>query len=176
MGRRQCTSEYKLKPLLAKQREIAGLKPGQRCSEHRITTLIGISWDETQRMKDPVFPWIRNEYPLVDRRLTRQDCLSWNDRNGFDRPPRSSCIGCPFHSDKEWRAIKDDPEDWADAVEFDEALRDPNRELSPSIGILRASMYLHRKRIPLREVDLRTVEEQGQGTLFDMDCEGMCGL
>jgi hypothetical protein len=172
MGRRQCTGEYKVKPLMAKQREIAGLKSGQRCSEHRITTLIGISWDETQRIKDPAFPWIRNEYPLVDRRLTRQDCLLWNDQNGFDRPPRSSCIGCPFHNDKEWRAVRKNAEDWADAVDFDRQLREGRVGdlLAPSLG------FLHKSRIPLDEVDLRTVEERGQGNLFEMECEGMCGL
>jgi len=111
LGRRQCTSEYKIKPLVAKQREIAGLLPGQRCKEHRITTVIGISWDEVQRMKDPLFPWIVNEYPLVDKRLTRQDCLTWNDKHGYARPPRSSCIGCPFHSNAEWRAIKAQPDE-----------------------------------------------------------------
>lgn len=176
MGRRQCTSEYKLKPLQKKQRELAGLKSGERCKEHRITTLIGISWDETQRMKDPFFPWIVNEYPLVDLRMTRQDCIRWNDEHGFARPPRSSCIGCPFHSDKEWRAVKEDPDDWADAVEFDDALRNPDADLSPSLSIIRAQMFLHRSRIPLREVDLRSEEERGQGSLFGMECEGMCGL
>lgn len=173
MGRRQCTTEYKLKPLQRKLRELAGLNRGQRCVEHRVTTLIGISWDETQRMKDPVFPWIVNEYPLVDRRLTRQDCLRWNDEHGFARPPRSSCIGCPFHSDKEWRDIQAVPEDWQDAVEFDDAIR-----TMPAVrgDDVLANAYLHRKRIPLREVDLRTEEEKGQGILFDMECEGMCGL
>lgn len=171
MARRQCTSEYKLKPLKQKQRELAGLKPGERCQEHRITTLIGISWDETQRMKDPLFPWIQNEFPLVDRRLTRHDCLEWNEKHGFDLPPRSSCIGCPFHNDAEWRAIKDSPEDWAEAVAFDNAIRTSAVPVN-----LTAKPYLHRSRQPLEEVDLRTVEEKGQGNLFEMECEGMCGL
>jgi hypothetical protein len=136
--------------------------------------VIGISWDESQRMKDPFFSWIRNEYPLVDRRLTRQDCLAWNDRNGFERPPRSSCIGCPFHSDKEWRAIKDDPEDWEDAIAFDKAIRNshPNKNGDALLG----TAYLHKSLTPLDEVDFRTIEERGQETLFDMECEGMCGL
>jgi len=174
MARRQCTSEYKLKPLVKKQRELAGLARGQRCKEHRITTLIGISWDESHRMKDPLFPWIVNEYPLVDRRITRQQCLEWNDTNGYDRPPRSSCIGCPFHSDKEWRQVKADPDDWADAVDFDTRIRQggPDQNGEP----LLASAYLHRKRIPLVDVDFRTVEELGQETLFANECEGMCGL
>lgn len=174
MIRRQCTSEYKLKPLLAKQRELAGLAKGERCKEHRITSLIGISWDEAQRMKDPLFPWIVNEYPLVDSRLTRQDCLRWNDDHGYDRPPRSSCLGCPFHSQKEWRTIKANPDDWADAVEFDRLIR--NGHPNKNGDALVATAYLHPARVPLDEVDLRTEEELGQGTLFNNECEGMCGL
>lgn len=172
IGRRQCTSEYKLKPLVDKQRELAGLQPKQRCKEHRITCVIGISWDEMQRMKHPLFPWIVNEYPLVDRRMTRSDCLAWNDEHGFDRPPRSSCIGCPFHSNVEWRAIRDSPEDWADAVAFDAAIR----QGPVADRMFQGRAYLHPARIPLDQVDIRSLEEQGQGNLFDMECEGMCGL
>lgn len=172
IGRRQCTSEYKLAPLMKKQRELAGLRPGQRCAEHRITTVIGISWDETQRMRDPAFPWIVNDYPLVDRRIRRTDCLEWNRRHGYPLPPRSSCIGCPYHSNREWRAIRDDPDAWADAVDFDEQLRTGRvgQLLAPSAA------YLHPERKPLAEVDIRSEEERGQGVLFDAECEGMCGV
>jgi 3'-phosphoadenosine 5'-phosphosulfate sulfotransferase (PAPS reductase)/FAD synthetase len=47
MGRRQCTSEYKLKPVLLKQRELVGLKPRQRSKEHLMDSIVGISWDES---------------------------------------------------------------------------------------------------------------------------------
>jgi hypothetical protein len=172
IGRRQCTSEYKLKPLVSKQREIAGLKRGQRCSEHRITSVIGISWDEMQRMKEPLFPWIINEYPLVDMRMTRADCLAWNNQHGYARPPRSSCIGCPFHSNVEWRAIRDVSDEWADAVAFDAAIRTE----PVAARMFEGRAYLHPARVPLDQVDIRSLEEAGQGNLFDMECEGMCGL
>lgn len=174
MGRRQCTHEYKLKPLLAKQREIAGLRPGQRCKEHRIVTVIGISWDEAQRMKDPLFPWITNEYPLVDLRATRQWCLDWHRKRDMPLPPRSACIGCPFHSNKEWRDMKlNDPDSWASAVEFDHALRS-----IPEVAIrmFEGRAFLHSQLVPLADVDLRNAEDRGQLSMFDMECEGMCGL
>jgi hypothetical protein len=172
IGRRQCTAEYKIKPLMAKQRELAGLKPGERCKEHRITTVIGISWDETQRVKDPAFSWIKHDYPLIDRRIRRGECIDWNNSHGYPPPPRSSCIGCPYHNNSEWRAIRDNPEDWADAIDFDEQL------CTGRIGELLApsEAYLHPTRVPLKDADIRSQEEAGQGTLFDMECEGMCGL
>jgi hypothetical protein len=173
MVRRQCTSEYKIKPLMKKQRELAGLKKGQRSKEHLITTVIGISYDESQRMRDAAFPWIRNEYPLVDLKMTRQDCLDWNAEKGYDKPPRSACVGCPFKNQEEWRHLKATmPEEWEDAVAFDQALRKNSRLQIRFNG----ELYLHRSGLPLDQVDLRTDEEKGIFSLFDMECEGMCGL
>jgi hypothetical protein len=174
MGRRQCTSEYKIKPLVAKQREIAGLKSGERCKEHRITSVIGISLDEVQRMKDPLFPWIKNEYSLVDLRMTRHDCLMYHHKREIQKPPRSACIGCPYHSDKEWRHMKDnDPDSWADAVFIDDQIRS-----NPVVAdrMFQGRAYLHSKRIPLSVVDLSTPEDHGQINMFGNECEGMCGL
>jgi hypothetical protein len=172
--RRQCTNEYKIQPLLKKQRELAGLKKGQRCKDHLITTIIGISWDESQRMRDAAFSWIKNEYPLVDRRITRQDCIDWCESKGYKRPPRSACIGCPFKSDDQWRLLRDEmPEAWADAVEFDNDIR----VLLTKKGSRFTSVpYLHSSCTPLDQADLRTNDEKGVMSLFDMECEGMCGL
>jgi hypothetical protein len=172
MIRRQCTSEYKIVPLLKKQRELAGLKSGQQSKEHLITTIIGISFDEIQRMRDPAFSWIKNEYPLVDLRITREDCLDWCNKHGYDKPPRSACIGCPFKSNNEWANLKAMPIEWADAVEFDQALR-TNKRL---VDRFRGQAFLHSSMQPLTEVDLRSNQEKGIYSLFDQECEGMCGL
>ena len=177
MTRRQCTNEYKIQPLLKKQRELVGLAKGQRSKEHLATTIIGISWDETQRMRDAAYPWLRNEYPLVDRRITRQDCLNWCEKHGYALPPRSACIGCPFKSDNEWRLLKETmPEEWADAVAFDKGIRNPATKKIT----LKSTPYLHRSGVALDEVDLRTEEQKGIMSLFadefGQECEGMCGL
>jgi hypothetical protein len=173
MARRQCTQKYKLKPLQQKQREIAGLKPRERSKHHLVTTIIGISWDEVQRIKDPFYPWIVNEYPLVDRRITRQMCLDWMENHGYPRPPRSSCLGCPFHSDDEWRHIKTNfPDEFEQVAVIEENARARHQEL---LG-LNGTPYLHRKRVEIRNVDLRTDEEIGVMSLFGEECEGMCGL
>ena len=171
---RQCTNDYKIKPLNKIQRELAGLKKGQRCKEHRITTIIGISLDESQRMRTPAFSWMRNEYPLVDMGITRKDCIDWCEKHGYDRPPRSACIGCPFKRNDEWRELKNNPEEWQDAVDFDRALREKVR-LKERFGWA----GLHSSMKPLDEVDLRTDQEKGVMGLFDgfnQECEGMCGV
>lgn len=169
--RRQCTSEYKIKPINKFLRhEVLGLKPRQKAPKtHTIDHWYGISLDEIQRCKMPfVVPWERNVYPLVERRMTRHDCLNWMERSGYPQPPRSACIGCPFHSNAEWREMRDNrPEEWADAVAFDAAIR--------KAGGMRADTFLHRDCVPLDEVDLSTPEDHGQLSMLD-ECEGLCGV
>lgn len=174
MARRQCTNEYKLQPIIKKLRELAGLKRYGRSKEHLVTSIIGISLDEIARMKHGPFPWIVNQYPLVDRRMTRQDCLDWNNNHDYDLPPRSACIGCPYHSDEEWANMKThDPGSWADAVDFDEQLRS-----SPDISqrMFQGRSYLHRQRIPLSVVDFEIGNQEKPTDMFNNECEGMCGV
>jgi 3'-phosphoadenosine 5'-phosphosulfate sulfotransferase (PAPS reductase)/FAD synthetase len=171
MLRRQCTGDYKLKPLMTKQRELAGLRKSQRSKEHLLTTVIGISYDESQRMRDPFFNWNKHDYPLVDNRITRQDCIDWCADKGYDRPPRSACIGCPYKSDEEWRHLRTMEKEWKDAVEFDKALRNHEHIKARFNG----EAYLHQSLKPLDEADLRSKEETGIFSLFDQECQGMCG-
>jgi len=175
MVRRQCTTEYKIKPIEKKIRELAGVAPRKRPKAVLVEQWYGISSDESHRMRDSPKPWVVNHYPLVDLRMTRHDCQLWLQRHGHTAP-RSACLGCPFHSDREWRNIRDfDPTGWADAVDFDYRIR------QVSLGrrgdkALRGVPYLHADRIPLAEVDLSTEEDHGQGSLFGDECQGMCGV
>ena len=172
MSMRQCTYDYKIAPIQRKQRELIGIAYKQRWKEEHgtIINLMGISVDEIQRAKTNPVKYIDNEFPLLDLRMKRTDCLAWLNKHGYSAP-RSACIGCPYHSNDEWRRIKQNPTEWADAVQFDHALRTIQTKMQ-------STMYLHPSCKPLDEVDLRTQEEQGQYTLdlFDNECEGMCGL
>lgn len=168
--RRQCTKEYKLTPIFAKVRELVGLEPRQRPQGHLADIILGISLDEAQRMRDPHYQWTRNDYPLVDRRLTRHDCNLWLTDNWPHPVPRSACIGCPYRSDHEWRQLRDEaPDEWQDAVDFDNQIRQHRRGLG-------GDLYLHPTLVPLATADLTTPEDHGQGNLFGNECEGMCGV
>ena len=162
MGRRQCTSEYKLNPIKRKVVELCGgmRKAGQA------EMWVGISIDEISRMRPSRVGYIVNRFPLIENEMSRNACLGWMDRHGFPAPPKSSCIGCPYHSDEQWRALTKD--EFADAVEVDKAIRNQPK--------FRAQQFVHRQRIPLSDVDLSTAEERGQVNLFENECEGMCGL
>jgi hypothetical protein len=160
MGMRQCTKEYKLRPIQRKVVELLGARPKGGCE-----MWIGISRDEIVRMKPSRVGYIVNRWPLVEREMHRRHCIAWLAERGW-AAPRSACIGCPYRSDEEWRALT--PEEFGDAIEVDEAIR-----RQPGI---RGEQFVHRSFRPLAEVDLSTAEERGQGNLFNNECEGMCGV
>jgi hypothetical protein len=167
MARRQCTHQLKLLPIRRKVRELMAerdipVEPGA------VEQLLGISVDEVQRMKPSDVLYVVNRWPLVERRWTRHDCRRYLLDQGVDAP-RSACIGCPYHSDAEWRAMKRDrPEEFADAAAFE-------LEVQQTEAGLRGRPFLHASRVPLADVDLSTREDRGQLN-FDAECEGMCGV
>jgi hypothetical protein len=64
-------------------------------------------------------------------------------------------ITCPFHGNAGWRWIRDnDPDGWAEAVEFDKAIRDGYPHATEQGQPLRGQYFLHRSCQPLAEVDL----------------------
>jgi len=165
IGRRQCTKEYKITPILRKVRELLGGKTPKGGA----TMLIGISMDEAVRMKPSRVQYIVNQWPLIDKRMNRRDCLKWLADRHYPTPPKSACIGCPYTSDNRWRELRDtSPAEWADAVEVDRAIRNQPK--------MRAQQFMHSSRVPLDQVDLRTDAEIGQPDLFNNECEGMCGV
>jgi hypothetical protein len=161
MGRRQCTSEYKLNPI---KRKVVELNDGKR-PKGGTSMWIGISTDEASRIKPSRVQYIENRWPLIERGMNRRQCKEWLSAHGWDAP-RSACIGCPFHNDAEWRGLA--PEEFADACEIDAAIRH-----QPG---MRGEQYAHRSLVPLAEVDFRTLEDRGQINMFENECEGMCGL
>ena len=168
IGRRMCTREFKVDPLTKKTRELMGYTPRQRIPAGSCESWIGISTDEAHRMKPARNLWQINRYPLIERRMSRGDCVQWLERNGYQRPIKSACTFCPYHSDEEWRRMKaDDPASFEDACLVDEGMR-----LNQTATLLRNAPYLHRSIKPLREVNFDT----GMADLFGNECEGMCGV
>jgi len=181
LARRTCTSEYKIKPLQKWLREYFDVVYLR--SKH-IEMVMGISFDELQRVKAPPMKWQVNCYPLVESKTTRQDCKDWMKDKGYPPPPRSACIICPFHDAEEWLHLKTtSPKEFEQAIEFDEWLRDDE---STGVGLdkfkeinTESNAFLYRERVPLKSVDLEkaVAERQEQAwTLFDDECEGMCGV
>ena len=170
---RSCTVDYKIVPIQKMMRKHCMIKRGQKTPT--ITLWIGISWDELQRAKESRVAWYQHRWPLLENRFTRAQCLKWMEDNGFPVPPRSACYYCPFHSDTEWRNLRDnDPISFGKAIKFDADLRNAFKTHD---RFTRMEVYLHGSGLPLDEVDFDNDTDRGQSTFdFQTECEGMCGI
>lgn len=172
---RQCTRKYKIEPIKAAARQLAG---GGKLPAGAIEQWIGISRDEAHRMKPARVRYIVNRWPLIELRMSRGDCLAWWERHypGLT-PPKSACLGCPFHSNRTWVDLyrRGGPE-WADTVAVDERLREPGY---PGGKNLDSGAYLHSSCRPLREVIPQlaaAADLQPELDGFGNECEGHCGV
>lgn len=189
MGRRQCTSEYKLTPLMHKMRELLGVGRKGYIAPGTVEVWVGISTDEAARMKPARQQWQGTRWPLLEHKVSRDGCYDWLEARDYpvvrpqdatpERPtwpPKSACKGCPFHDDSMWLALQQSPEEWADTVLVDKQMREGDAR-----GF-RGAEYMHADRVPLSEVDFsltarqRRAKRRGQADMFINECEGMCGV
>lgn len=159
--KRQCTGDWKI---VAIRRWLQANRNGQP-----VTQLLGISLDEWHRAKDSDVKYITNEYPLLDMKMTRNDCKNYLERHGLEVPGKSACVFCPYHNKRAWQDMKrENGDDWRKAVEVDEAIR----KVRPPYDL-----FVHSARVPLVDVDLSTPEDHGQLRLLNDECDsGYCFL
>ena len=181
--RRQCTSEYKIKVVENTiRRELFEVKfRGRVPKDVRAVQLFGISLDERIRsMKikkrfEDVY-WSEPDFPLLEegRRWRRDQCQQYLRDRVPHKVPRSACVFCPYHSDREWMDLKtNDPEGWARAVEVDNSLRVEGSVVNRSLN---QKLYVHGQCIPLEMVKLEPDKKRQEG-FFKFYCdEGMCGV
>lgn len=172
LGRRQCTKEYKIRPIGKKIRELLGVQRRHRVPKGVVVEQwIGISMDEIERMKASQDRHIVNRFPLIEANMNRRQCETWLAERQFTAP-KSSCLGCPFHSNAEWRNIRDnDPEGWADVIAVDKALREGGMNRN-----MRAQAFMHRSCLPLDQAPIDEPDNDGGIFGFKNECEGMCGV
>jgi len=166
--RRQCTNDYKIQPVNQKVRNLLGLEKGEKRKKGTVVQmLMGISMDEIYRVKPNRVKYINNNYPLIDLKMSRKDCMEWMEKNKYPKPPRSACTFCPFHSNEEWRHVKENKEEWAQVVEFDKLIRTGTKTDD--------EVFLHKDCLPIDQVNLED-KKDNQIDLFNNECEGMCGI
>jgi hypothetical protein len=165
---RQCTRNYKVRPIRRKIRDLMGLSVRAFIAPGAVEMWIGISTDEVIRMKPSGLAYLVNRHPLIESRFSRVGCLSWLSGHGYPTPPKSSCVYCPFKSNAQWRQLRDgSPADWAAAVSFDHSMRLPH--MVESYGV---EGFVHSGLKPLDQADLEEKNADG----FNHDCEGHCGV
>jgi hypothetical protein len=199
---RQCTKEYKTDMVeRVIRQQILGMKPRQRIPDGVIVhQYLGLSYDEPKRVArvkgryagnaNPTgllngfdesprverrpLRWGQPHFPLFDMEWTREDCIAYLKELGVDAP-RSACVFCPYHSNEEWRRLRDeDPTGWARAVQIDNSLRVPGVVVNRGLS---GKLYLHRSCKPLVEAVIDNNENKMElYQLKSSECEGMCGL
>ena len=186
MLRRECTSNYKIKPIQRRIKELLGRPTDKpiRSSVPLACSWLGISADEWIRVKPSDVRWLAKRHPLIDRAtqdgpppherwMSRQDCIEWLARHDYPIPPRSACTFCPYQSAAEWEILRANPDDWDQAVAIDRLIRDmPAQERA---GLKKGGrLYVNVNRRPLEEIE--TGGPIDQSNLWAGECEGMCGI
>ena len=126
IGQRQCTNQFKLRPINSYLRKNYG--PISRIAQ------LGIHYDEFQRVKDPVIKRDVNRFPLVDLKLRRADCVKILEEEGLPIPPKSACVGCPYLPASRFINLsKEIPADFERAEKIDTVLNKKKQYLSKTM-------------------------------------------
>jgi len=164
-GNRNCTSTFKIKVITR------WLKKHGVSVDSPATVCIGFSTDEAHRVSNRTkSKYELPVYPLLDLRLSRQDCKNLIARAGLPVPPKSSCFFCPFHRPDMWsRMRRDEPELFQKSVELERALNERRRTLN------RDEVFLTRFGKPLDEViEARQTDLPFESPDTDSCDEGHC--
>jgi hypothetical protein len=181
MVRRQCTKTYKIEVCeRAIRRELLGLAPRKRVPKGTVVhQFFGISTDEAARAvraarRFEKVKWSVPHWPLIEMGMSRKDCIEYL-RGRVPHPvPKSACTFCPYRTNQEWaRMRREAPEDFARAVEVDEALRRPESICTRGF---KQALFVHRTCVPLQMIDFDAAAPNTIDPMSVGECQGMCGL
>ena len=164
-ARRSCTKDFKI-DVIARWQKQHGATPTTPA-----VCGLGISMDEIQRARgESGIAWQTLEYPLLDLRMNRRDCVKVIQDAGLPVPPKSSCWFCPFHRRDEWMTLKrEQPELFAKAVDLENLLN----ERRATLGCDR--IYMHASLTPLAQAVGDQMTFDFPEAVDDMPCDtGHC--
>jgi hypothetical protein len=119
-----------------------------------VVSWFGFSVDEIGRLFADRVKWQHCEFPLVDMdgkygtRMRRYQCQQLIIDFGLPPAPRSACTICPHRNNSEWRAVKENEQDWAQAQAADRFLTQHDLAQGHS------GVYLHKDRVPLAQSNI----------------------
>ena len=157
---RWCTRDFKVNPIHRYYKTL-----GKHVNQY-----VGIAYDEVHRMKDSREEYVTNLYPLVDLRLTRDDCIDLIAEAGLPIPEKSGCYFCPFNSTVRWRRLLDQhPSLFEKAIELEENSKHfPSQRLTDQV-------FRERDQVTLREYRERLILGTDSEQIPDgMACGGEC--
>jgi hypothetical protein len=161
----RCATRYRAAPVGRKVREL-----WQTAGRPPVELWLGLAREDAPRSPRADSAPVRYRFPLIERGLTRADCQQWLAAHGW-AAPTAGCTGCPLQADLRWVELRDTaPEEWAEAVASDRAIRH-RRQGSPPLD---GEAFVHRSLTPLDQAELDGPAERAVIDGFGNECEGMC--
>ena len=168
--KRQCTTEYKVRPIRRSIRLLLGKAVTGRLAVGLAEQWIGYTREEVGRLKPSRVAFLVDRFPWIELGWFRWQVEEY--LRGFARthllpmPRASACWMCPFRDD--WHVLPD--EEIARAVSFDTRIRDLRRR-----GVA-GQLFLHRSCQPLPQVVESLRSERRAPVVsqlaFAMECGG----
>ncbi len=176
--KRQCTSEYKIKPIEKELRVM--LLETKLAREYKngaihvnknvlVESWLGYTTEEMQRVNDSNLHWQYFRYPLIELGMTKNDCKKWLEVNGKPKRLGSFCKKCPLIGNPQMRELRDnDPDGWYnDRLPFDDHLRDGRLRISATA---KGDVFLHPSMIPMKDVSIEGDEEKTMFSCSNVGC------
>lgn len=182
IAKRQCTRDFKIRPIRQAVRTILGVGPKAYIAPDSVSQWIGISTDEADRMKPSGCRFVVNRWPLIEIGMNRFGADAWLWKRFGKHAPKSACKQCPYQPPERLLHLKQNsPAEFAELAAFDEGLRTPE-----NVRRFHGELYMTEAHVPLMQIDLagivadRAERKTRQGILFPdhftNECEGICGL
>ena len=109
---RHCTDKWKIRPMNKYLKETY--------PDENLRVIIGFAYDEIQRVNTSRWKDQAVWYPLIEKKMTRDDCVKYIVQQGYPVPPKSGCFYCPFQRLDQWKNLRfNHPDLWQRAVELE---------------------------------------------------------
>ena len=117
IARRWCTDNFKIEPV---NKFIRGTL--RATAEHPVILDMGFTIDEATRAAgDDKVKHAYQNYPLVDAKITREDCYKIIREHGWEIPAKSACDFCMFHGPRYFQQLsKDNPRRFGEIMAMEE--------------------------------------------------------
>jgi hypothetical protein len=181
-----CTFAFKLNQLMKELRNKLNIHSFSK-NKHLIHMYIGYSFDEIARFKPNPKSYAVNHAPLIDKNITKSQCIDYvEEKLGFT--PRSSVCNMCFANDfdRVYDIYLHDKDGWKDILRLDDAMcnKPKNHSLEQDVFMYRWQAL---ENVRLKYIDMNQYKEKydklketGQMSLFDEEqewgCNGGCFL
>ena len=154
---RWSTRDYKIRPIY---KHLKAYAP--------VVCYLGIAFDEIHRVKqENSVSWILRDWPLIDRKMNRADCVKLIESKGWPVPVKSGCWFCPFSSLADWNRLwKSQPDLYEKAVAIEK-----NGSKYPRFTLVEGGLERLRDRFVREE---KAAREQSSLDLYQDECSGYC--